>query len=70
MLVAINSKEHIKEVCKAGQGSDCCRFLMMHPDHGMACAKNDAQWSNFFNAKVELNEMKAKGDNCEGLKDS
>ncbi len=56
----------IKEVCKIGQGKDCCRYLTMGPN-GFECAKLNLGLMLTIDARVE--SMNAKGDNCEGKED-
>jgi hypothetical protein len=63
--------EHIKftdeyrnEVCKIGQGHDCCRFLTMGRD--FECAKHTSLRTLLDN-RVAERSMTARGDNCEGV---
>jgi hypothetical protein len=56
---------YIDEVCKAGQGARCCRFLVMGPG-GFRCGKLDRSLAATINARVAANNMNARGDNCEG----
>jgi hypothetical protein len=56
--------EHIQNVCKIGQGSDCCRYLMIGPN-GFECAKLTSLKAH-LDHRVELKTIVAQGDNCEG----
>ena len=55
--------EHVKAICKIGQGAECCRFLVA-AERGFECAKH-SDLHEAIQARVEF--MTAKGDNCEGL---
>jgi len=57
------TKEHMEEVCKIGQGNDCCRYLSVAPE-GIICAKDDPTLKSSLDRMVI--QMKAKGDNCKG----
>lgn len=57
------SKEHLP-VCKMGQGEECCRYLVMAP--GFSCAKKTSL-AGTIDTRVFLEQMTARGDNCEGL---
>ena len=56
--------KRLKEICKMGQGKNCCRYIIADPDEGIVCAKGTSIQYMLDN---RVNEMKAKGDNCEGL---
>lgn len=56
--------EHIKNVCKIGQGHDCCRYLMMGAG-GFECAKHSSLQA-LLDSRVEMKTIVARGDNCEG----
>jgi hypothetical protein len=56
---------NLKNICKVGQGSDCCKYLLCDRE-GFQCAKTgglkdfvDQNWDS---------EKVAQGDNCSGLK--
>ena len=51
-----------KTVCKIGQGSDCCRYIVGGAD-GFECAKRT---SMRFAIDQRADDMRAKGDNCDG----
>lgn len=55
---------YVNDVCKIGQGSDCCRYLMMGSG-GFECAKASAMMRNAIDARAS--RMTAKGDNCSGF---
>lgn len=69
--------EHVKEVCKIGQGKECCRYLVLGPG-GFECAKIDKGFVAALNGevaptvkmlmdqRVAKGTMVARGDNCEG----
>ena len=54
--------KYLNEVCKIGQGKDCCAFLIAAPE-GIACAKGTE-----FEEQIcgRIDKMVAQGDNCEG----
>lgn len=56
----------LKEVCKIGQGAECCRFIVVS-DEGLMCAKNKTVSHDVLNNLVNEGIMTAQGDNCEGL---
>lgn len=53
----------LKEICKMGQGNDCCRYIICGAD-GIECGKGTE-----FQLAIDANvsKMTAKGDNCKGL---
>lgn len=54
----------LKNICKIGQGKDCCRYILCDPN-GFSCGKHTALKETI---NENVNKMTAKGDNCEGLK--
>ncbi|MHA2065069.1 MAG: hypothetical protein ACXABY_11900 [Candidatus Thorarchaeota archaeon] len=58
------TNEHLKKVCKLGQGKDCCRFIITTPEDGIVCGKDDPLYKQALNKR--LPKMTAKGDNCKG----
>lgn len=56
--------EHVKNVCKIGQGNKCCRYLVMGAE-GFECAKGTSLQVH-LDARVYNNTITAQGDNCEG----
>jgi hypothetical protein len=56
--------QHVINVCKLGQGNECCRYLVMG-SLGFECAKNTSMRSTIDN-RVDMNAMVAQGNNCEG----
>lgn len=56
--------EYVKNICKVGQGRDCCRYLTMHPD-GWSCEKNGTL-RKYLDHRVNAEAMTARGDNCQG----
>lgn len=74
--------EHVRAVCKIGQGHACCRYLTVGPE-GWGCVKLDPQpirslldvmdgrpatltAKRIIDDRVACGEMMAHGDNCEG----
>lgn len=55
---------YAKEVCKIGQGADCCRFLTMGPN-GFSCEKH-GQHSGLLTLRAIAGRMVARSDNCQG----
>jgi hypothetical protein len=55
---------HIKDVCKIGQGHDCCRYLTMGPG-GWDCEKH-SMLKLVLDHRVITETIVARGDNCEG----
>lgn len=58
------SKEHIVNVCKIGQGKDCCRYLLCGAT-GFECGKLGPLKGMLDN---RVSYMLAQSDNCEGVK--
>lgn len=56
--------DHVKNICKIGQGADCCRYLMMGGD-GFECAK-DTELATTLDMRASAGSMTARADNCEG----
>lgn len=54
-----------RDVCKIGQGHDCCRYLTMGAD-GWNCEKHTGL-GLIIDGRVSAGEMTARGDNCPGL---
>lgn len=54
---------HVKDVCKIGQGHDCCRYLVMGTK-GFECAKLQLSLRHTIDGRVH--KMSAQADNCEG----
>lgn len=56
--------DHVHDVCKIGQGSDCCRYLTCGAK-GFSCAKG-TDLKAYLDFRVSCHTMTAEGDNCEG----
>lgn len=56
--------KNIRDVCKIGQGSLCCRYLTVGVN-GFECEKKGALKS-LLDHRVQINAIVAKGDNCDG----
>lgn len=63
-----SSIKHIKNVCKIGKGSECCRYLMA-TENGFFCGKIDPDTKKLLDFRVDAGISLAVGDNCDG-KDS
>lgn len=57
--------EHIKNVCKIGQGKECCRYLTLGPD-GWNCERNNPSAKRMLDLRVESGSFISKGINCDG----
>lgn len=55
--------ETLKNICKLGQKEKCCRYILCTPN-GFECGKNTSLKSTI---DENVNNMTAKGDNCNGL---
>ena len=62
-MSTIESK-HAKEICKVGQGDECCAFLVMGRD-GFECVKG-TELKLLIDLRLAEGTMNAKGDNCKG----
>ena len=54
--------QYLRDICKIGQGRECCRYLTAGPD-GFCCEKLSSMKSHLDHAT----HMTARGDNCDGL---
>lgn len=61
----LDSQQHIENICKIGQGEECCRYLLCGPN-GFECAKH-SKLKNIIDQRANSNLMAAKGNNCEGF---
>lgn len=61
-MSSITNDKYVKDVCKMGQGNDCCRYLVM--GKGWECAK-ETSMKELLDRRVS--QMTAKGDNCKGF---
>ena len=59
----ITPKEHVKDVCKIGQGHKCCRYLACGAK-GFECLKHTSM-RQLLDARG--NSMTARADNCKGV---
>lgn len=60
--------EHIRDICKIGQGVICCKYLLAGAN-GFECAKIQPDWKLIVDNNWETTPHVAQGDNCEGKKD-
>lgn len=56
--------EQVRNVCKAGQGNACCRYLVIGA-RGFECVR-DSEMKAYLDARVAMEMMVARGDNCNG----
>lgn len=56
--------KHVKDICKIGQGRDCCRYLVAGSD-GFECAKLTSMKAS-IDWRVATSTMTAIDDNCDG----
>jgi hypothetical protein len=56
--------DHVKNVCKIGQGNTCCRYLVIGSS-GFECVKN-TDMKAYLDSRVAMETMDARADNCEG----
>jgi hypothetical protein len=57
------TEEVLKNVCKLGQGEQCCRYIVSGKS-GLTCAKLNPSVRAAIDGAAH--RMKAKGDNCDG----
>lgn len=55
---------HINDVCKIGQGANCCKYLLAGGD-GFMCGKL-TEWKEIVDKNWATTPHVAQGDNCEG----
>lgn len=55
----------VKDVCKIGQGADCCRYLACGAKL-FECLKHTSLKGE-LDRRVSEGSMTARGDNCEGV---
>ena len=56
--------KYLNEICKMGQGKDCCAYLIVAPA-GIKCAKG-TEFESMIRGRIH--KMVAQSDNCEGWK--
>jgi len=57
------SEKHLKEVCKIGQGAECCRYIVL--GDALECSKGTAV-GGLLDRRARKGETTAQGDNCDG----
>lgn len=57
----------VRDICKIGQGAECCRFLV-GGSQGFECAKHIPSLASHLNMRVLIEDIVARGNNCDGLK--
>ena len=60
--------KYLEQICKIGQGSDCCRYVVAGAP-GITCAKLSGL-KETIDIRVKLGRFIAMGDNCAGLPDN
>jgi len=58
--------DHLKAVCKMGEGAACCRFVVAGAE-GIECAKHQEEIAAEINRRVAAGAFTAQGDNCPGF---
>lgn len=58
--------EHVKNVCKIGQGADCCKYLVAG-GKGFECMKTELANKKAIDDNWFWFPHVAQGDNCEGM---
>jgi hypothetical protein len=59
----------LKNICKVGQGSDCCRYVVAGVG-GITCAKLVEELKTQIDKRVAMGKFSATSDNCEGKEES
>lgn len=59
---------HVQDVCRIGEGRDCCAYLAMSVD-GFQCAKSSKVVVAAIEKRLAEGSMEARGDNCSGPPD-
>lgn len=57
---------HVLNVCRIGQGADCCKYLVMGA-HGFKCMKINESTKVLIDDNWVRNHHVAQGDNCDGI---
>lgn len=60
-------EKYVREICKIGQGNDCCRYLTVG-GNGFECAKLGSL-KGILDQRAKAKTMHAQSDNCDGLSD-
>jgi len=60
------AKIHVKNVCKLGQGAECCKYLVMGTV--FECMKTNSSDKKVIDDNWAKNPHVAQGDNCNGYK--
>lgn len=60
----MSKTDYLKQVCKIGQGAECCRYVVAGQS-GIACAKL-SEMKATIDDRVAKNLFTAIADNCEG----
>lgn len=61
-MSSITNDKYVNDVCKMGQGADCCRYLVM--GKGWECAKETSMKATI---DARVHSYTAKSDNCKGF---
>ncbi len=57
----------LHEVCKIGQGADCCRYLLHDPDNGFECGNQPSRLRDTIDDRAIAGSMTAVSINCAGI---
>ncbi len=60
--------KQIEEVCKIGQGADCCKYLVMG-GKGFECMRINLANKKVVDDNWAIHDHVAQGDNCQGKED-
>jgi hypothetical protein len=60
--------EHVKNICKIGQGADCCKYLVAGTK-GFECMKFNPENKAMIDINWTEHNHIAQGDNCDGVAD-
>lgn len=56
--------EHVRDICKLGQKSACCRYLVIGAN-GFECMKI-TEMKGYLDSRVAMKTIISRGDNCNG----
>ncbi len=58
--------DHLIRICQYRHGSTCCKYIVFFERIGkFCCVKSTSKWREKIDRQTD--ELKARGDNCEGL---
>lgn len=59
------AKKHVSDVCKMGQGAECCKYLVMGTK-GFECMRVNPANKKVIDSDWEVTPHVSQGDNCKG----